>query len=276
MDSLEYSVEANNILDEFYEVDKILYVEGLDDKVFWGVLFEKYYAKKIEIIDVNGLENLKPYMKQIESNQLTNSYIACDQDYNFIKNKIWNDNIICTYGHSIENSLVLTESVVDLVRSYAKFHKKDIIKSKFEVWNSSFKSKISDLIYCDIYNEKNKLGFSIIGNNCDRFFLSKNSSDISSENIYNHLLTFFDDKKVKSIKDELHLDSSYILDNFIRGHFLFSAIMRFTTILSAQLSLKKISITKESFFASMLISFEKNLSKHPHSIYYEKQIKRLS
>ncbi|MCF0265998.1 DUF4435 domain-containing protein [Acinetobacter guillouiae] len=276
MDSLEYSVDANNILDEFYGVDKILYVEGLDDKVFWGVLFEKYYAQNIEIIDVNGIENLKPYIKQIESNQLTNSYVACDQDYNFIKNKVWNDNIICTYGHSIENSLVLTESVVDLVRSYAKFHKKDIIKSKFEVWNSSFKSKIGDLIYCDIYNEKNKLGFSIIGNNCDRYFSSRNSSDISSENVYNHLSTFFDDKKLKSIKDEFHLNSSNILDNFIRGHFLFSAIMRFTTILSTQLSLKKISITKESFFASMLISFEKNLSMHPHSTYYEEQIKSLS
>ncbi|MDT1779800.1 hypothetical protein NLX66_010080 [Acinetobacter baumannii] len=38
MNNLEYSTDAKNILNDFYEVDKILYVEGIDDKVF-GVYF---------------------------------------------------------------------------------------------------------------------------------------------------------------------------------------------------------------------------------------------
>lgn len=275
MDNLEYSIDAKNILDEFYSVDRILYVEGIDDKAFWSTLFEEFYSGSVEIIEVNGVENIKKYIHLIESNQITNSYVACDQDYNYFINKSWGDRVICTYGHSIENSLIYKDSVIDLVKGYAKFHKKNIIGARFDNWINDFHSQIGDLIYCDIYNEKNKIGHAILGDSCDRYFVNKKSYSISTEVIYEHISKFFDLHTLDIIREEISIHGRLVFDNFIRGHFLYSAIMRFVTLLSSELAKKKISIPKDSFFASIFISFEKNLKVHPHREYYQNRIESL-
>ncbi len=275
MDELEYAIEAKNILDEFYEVDKILYVEGVEDKAFWGTLFENYYSGNVEIIEVSGIENLKIYVEQIENGQLSNAFVACDQDYNLFFNKIWHNNVICTYGHSIENSLIYMESVVDLVRGYAKFYKKELIRNRYEEWIDHFHCHIIDLIYCDIYNEKNKLGFSVLNHACERYFTSKKSFYISPDSISEHISSFFDVDSMNEIRCEMDGLQEIIREKFIRGHFLFSAAMRFVTVLSTELANKKISIAKDAFFASTLISFEKNLSLHPHKDFYQNKIANL-
>ncbi|HBM2026214.1 TPA: DUF4435 domain-containing protein, partial [Acinetobacter baumannii] len=132
MNNLEYSTDAKNILNDFYEVDKILYVEGIDDKVFWGILFDRYSDKTVEIIDVGGVENLKPYIEQIERSEILNAYVACDQDYNFFKDKEWHNKVICTFGHSIENSLVSRETICDVVRGFSKSNKKSTIYNSID------------------------------------------------------------------------------------------------------------------------------------------------
>ena len=275
MNNLEYSVDAKNILNEFYEVERILYVEGIDDKVFWGTLFDKYFDKSIEIIDVDGLENLRPYMEQVENSEITNAYVACDQDYGFFKEKEWHERVICTFGHSIENSLISKENICDVVRGFSKSTRKNMIYEQFDSWFIEFKKSITDLIYCDIYNEKNKLGLSIIGDNCDRFLVKKSSFVINNESISEHVSKFFSKEEIIRLRKELEGIESFILPNFIRGHFLFSAAIKFVTVLSSDLAGKNINIAKDAFFSNILISFEKNLETHPHNSYYESKISKL-
>lgn len=276
MNDLDYSTDAKNILNEFYEVERILYVEGIDDVAFWGALFDKYYDKSVEIIDVDGIENLKPYISQIENYQITNAYVACDQDYNFFIGKKWHERVICTFGHSIENSLVSKESICDVIRGFSKSNKKNIIYENYDGWLAGFKKSITDLIYCDIHNEKNKLGFSIIGNNCDRFLVKKDDFIICDESISQHISNFFKEEDLCEIRKYFDTHQDYILPNFIRGHFLFSAAMKFVTVLSSRLSEKNINIAKEAFFSNIFISFEKNLETNPHSSYYEAKILNLT
>lgn len=42
MGELSYSNEANNLLNRFYGVEKILYVEGDDDIPFWEIILKSY------------------------------------------------------------------------------------------------------------------------------------------------------------------------------------------------------------------------------------------
>lgn len=42
MPSLDYSLEALNLLNAFHQVDKVVYVEGQDDVPFWEFLFKKF------------------------------------------------------------------------------------------------------------------------------------------------------------------------------------------------------------------------------------------
>lgn len=276
MNDLEYSTDAKNILNEFYEVERILYVEGIDDVAFWGALFDKYCDKKIEIIDVDGIENLKPYIQQIETNEIHNAYVACDQDYNFFTGKTWHEKIICTFGHSIENSLVSKETICDVVRGLSKSNKRKIIQDSFDTWFTDFKQSTSDLIYCDIYNEMNKFGFSILGNNCDRFLVKNDDYIICNQKITRYISNFFEQEVITEIRDQFSQNSNHILPNFIRGHFLLSAAVKFVTVLCSSLADKKVNISKDAFFSNVFISFEKNLEIHPHNTYYQSKISNLT
>lgn len=276
MDNLSYSTDAINILDQFYEVDKILYVEGIDDKVFWEILFHKFYRKKIEILDVGGIENLTPYINGIENELISNSYVACDQDYNFFINKTWSSKIICTYGHSIENSIFLKENVCDVIRSFSKHSDRVEIAQRFEQWIDDFIKKITPLVYCDIFNEKYNLGNSIISNNCTRFLVNKNSAEICTNKVNEHLLEIFDDGQIADIEHELSTSFNFSIIDFIRGHFLFSATLKFITVLSKEFTRKNMSMANDAFFTSMLIAFEKNLSCNDHLEYYQNKISNLS
>ncbi|EJB8469166.1 DUF4435 domain-containing protein [Acinetobacter baumannii] len=276
MNNLEYSTDAKNILNDFYEVDKILYVEGIDDKVFWGILFDRYSDKTVEIIDVGGVENLKPYIEQIERSEILNAYVACDQDYNFFKDKEWHNKVICTFGHSIENSLVSRETICDVVRGFSKSNKKSTIYNSIDKWYLEFIESITDLVYCDIHNEKHKLGLSLIGDSCSRFLLKKGDFKLSNEAIIQHISKFFTEQDVINLKSELNRSKIFNLYDFIRGHFLLSAALKFVTVLSSNLSGKSINIAKDAFFSNILIGFEKNLDNHPHNAYYEAKINQLS
>ena len=39
MDDLVYSADALNVIDDFYGVSTIVYVEGNDDEIFWKKIF---------------------------------------------------------------------------------------------------------------------------------------------------------------------------------------------------------------------------------------------
>lgn len=276
MDNLEYSTEAINVLDQFYEVNKILYVEGIDDKVFWEILFSKYYPYTVEIIEVNGVENLKPYIEAIESNSVDNSYVACDQDFNLFTNKQWHDNIICTFGHSIENSLLMKENICDVIRTFSKHSNRSHIAKKFDDWLVLFLENINDLLYCDIYNEKNKLGNSIMRDNCSSFLANENSAVICEHTVKSHLLKTFNEEEIDNIKNEIKGSFNFSILDFIRGHFLFSIALKFVSVLSKQLTGKTMSMAKDAFLSAIFIAFEKNLSKNPHLNYYETKIQNLS
>ncbi|MFT7228545.1 MAG: hypothetical protein ACI8PW_001132 [Methylophilaceae bacterium] len=64
--------------------------------------------------------------------------------------------------------------------------------------------------------------------------------------------------------------------NLIRGHFIFSAILKFTSAKIKELK-SKVTISNESFFGGLLLAFEKNFTlDHPHYTYYENQVNNIS
>lgn len=54
MPSLDYSLEALNLLNAFHQVDKVVYVEGQDDVPFWEFLFKKFTNLNIYILRMWG------------------------------------------------------------------------------------------------------------------------------------------------------------------------------------------------------------------------------
>lgn len=64
MPSLDYSLEALNLLNAFHQVDKVVYVEGQDDVPFWEFLFKKFTNLNIYIEDV-GKRAFNPILRKL-------------------------------------------------------------------------------------------------------------------------------------------------------------------------------------------------------------------
>ena len=65
MADLTYSADAHNVLSKFYNADKMVYVEGDDDVLFWEFIFNKFSNFKVKVQGVGGKPELEKYIKRI-------------------------------------------------------------------------------------------------------------------------------------------------------------------------------------------------------------------
>lgn len=269
-----HSDGAENIMHMFYGADNMVYVEGIDDVPFWELIFSKVIENTVEVQDVGGSKELEKYAQKVLKGDLE-GVIACDSDFEVIKNTITNPRIIRTFGYSIENSLICPTTIEKVIKNVGKLSLKRSPKEQISNWIGSFNSSVERLVYYDIYNELESYGIAVIGDNCSRFLKSKNSYEICQYKINSFIASLEFDLSEESVNDIIVKLNKLprTTSDFVRGHFLFSAAARFISSIIKQLN-SKTSISNDALFGSLLLAFENTFDKtHPHYDYYKGVIK---
>lgn len=274
MSDFAYSQEAENILNIFYQVDYMVYVEGEDDICFWEIVLNNTSNLKFEIQDVGGCDELQPYIERIKRNE-TNIIVACDSDLRYFSGDNGeHSNIIKTYGYSIENTFVTEKTLLRAIKTLGKISARDIPGINCAAWLEDFNHKIKKLICLDIHNFQSDRGISVVGDNSDRFMKSKNSSELCQNKIddfINSLPQDFRDVNTENICNLIHPEMSSI-NYWVRGHFLFSASLRYVIIYLRSIG-KKVSVSNDSFYSNLMNSFESIFNdSHEQYDHYKRQV----
>lgn len=277
MDNFYHSEDANNIVHLFYGADVMVYVEGEDDVPFWEVIFNRLVEYRVEVQEVGGSKELEKYINDLELGKLQ-GIIACDSDFEILKENISNPNIIRTFGYAIENSLICPTTILKVIRSVGKIPSKKIPKQELDTWLNCFTQIMNNLVIYDVHNELNGLGISVVGDNCSRFFKSQKSHEVCEAKVNDFIANIgfsvcqSERENITNLIGEIPRD----LNDFIRGHFLFSAVSKFISASIKQIN-SKVSISNDALFGSLLLAFENNFNaEHKHYNYYDNAIKNVS
>lgn len=107
MDELSYSSNALNVFDKFLEVEKIIFVEGVDDETFWDKVIGEFYNYSYRVESLDGKPQVIKRLNDLRENPNLEYYVAMDYDYSYFNDEIESHpQLMFTYGHSIENSLI--------------------------------------------------------------------------------------------------------------------------------------------------------------------------
>ncbi|WP_162515529.1 DUF4435 domain-containing protein [Aeromonas sobria] len=269
MNSLSYSIEAQNILNFFYDTDYIVYVEGKDDIPFWENMFCKFTSLRVEIQDVGSCTALNKYIDRIKSGELSTVIVACDSDFTLFEKNNSHPKIIKTFGHSIENSLISEQTITKVIKSLGRIPNKNVPKDEISNWLKHIDSSTCQLTMLEIFNYVNKCGLSILGDNCSKLTTSRTSPTLCPEKIDSFLGSF----RIR-IDNDFEVKTNRILNsknmrlfNFLRGHFLFSATLKF---ISSEVKKYdgKISLSKDALFTALLLAFETSLNSSHNEFHY--------
>lgn len=270
MPDLAYSSDAENVLNRFYGVDTIVYVEGTDDVPFWEYIFELFADFSVEINDVGGLPEVEKYINKIEAGEI-DAVVACDADFSYSGQFSEHRNVLRSYGYSIENSMICHKTIKKVIRSIGRVPMKNIDDSNIADWFEALADSTKDLVIHDIANQIMNKGKSVAGDNCSRFMKSSKSPEICPIKIENHLADVdlkmtrrLENRIIKSIAES---DRTEV--DFLRGHFLFSASLKYV-ISEIRKFGKNVAISNDSFFGALFIAFEAVFnSTHSHYSYYQ-------
>ncbi|WP_194575817.1 DUF4435 domain-containing protein, partial [Vibrio anguillarum] len=260
-----------------YGADVMVYVEGEDDVPFWEVIFNCLVEYRVEIQEVGGSKELAKYIDELELGKLQ-GIIACDSDFEILKGSLCNPNIIRTYGYAIENSLICPSTILKVIKSVGKIPTKNMPIKELEIWLNCFIQIMKKLVIYDVHNELNCIGISVVGDNCSRFFKSQKSHDMCEAKV-NYFIENIGFSVCQSEIDHItNLIGGIPRDfsDFIRGHFLFSAVSKFISASIKQIN-SKVSISNDALFGSLLLAFENNFNAdHKHYNYYANALRHVS
>ncbi|VVE15654.1 hypothetical protein PCA20602_02870 [Pandoraea capi] len=270
MHELEYSRDAFNALSAFYRCDKILYVEGDDDELFWAAIFEACTGVKVVAESLGGSEELDKRISRIIEDDL-DVLAARDADYGLISGRnIQDPRILYTYGYSIENTLYNSLAVAQIARLWTKGKNKSIGKIANE-WLDRFYSILNDMIVYDFANDLHDCGVSVVGDSISKFSDKANPHELNVTQVQKHLkfcaqtisiamLSAAENKLAANVRQR---------SDWLRGHFLTSAILQFVSAQIKQAGLAG-KISYNALYVSALQQFEATFKKgHPHFEYYE-------
>lgn len=277
MADLSYSNEAENILSRFYGVDAIVYVEGVDDIPFWEHMFDTFSGVSVEIKDVGGRPQINKYISKIESGDI-NAVVACDADLSYAGTFSNHNNVLRSYGYSIENTMICEKSLRKAIRSIGKLPIKSIDENEISNWIANLASRTEALVVHDVANEILKKGIDVAVDNCTRFMMSKKSSEICPTKISNHLsaIDLKTGTRMESKIRKLIKESNRVEYDLLRGHFLFSASLRYVRLFISNLK-KSVNISNDSFFGVIFIAFEAVFnSTHRHYNHYRDAVQGIT
>jgi hypothetical protein len=266
---LEYSVDALNVKSEFYDCDKIVYVEGDDDVLFWEFLFGYFTNLKIKCEALGSSTQLDLMIPKVVNGEVLD-YIARDADYLTLNNEnINHQNIFYTYGYSIENSLYLSESLRRIIRVWCRGS--EIKREEVQGWIDDFCEKTKHLILYDIANYKFKCSNKVLGDNCSMFLASAHSHIIDQEKV-NASITTISNKIPREFFNQAELlfnGSGYQFQDVVKGHFFVSGIQKFIQFIMKKFG-RNAGLSFEALYSNAVLIFDKIFStEHPHYAHYQ-------
>ncbi|MFJ7106630.1 DUF4435 domain-containing protein [Pseudomonas sp. NPDC098740] len=272
---LDYSDAALNVRAAFFGASRMLYVEGEDDVIFWESILRAFQKSGFKVESVDGVEELKKKIKKIEARQI-DSVAARDSDFTRLDPayKVVQD-VMVTYGHSIENSLVTSMALFQLAKIYGRIPDGKISEADFDEWLDDLENSFVDLIFYDAANQINEMGVGVLSDNCTRFMTSQQSCSPCTKKIeaavvkhaadvplQNNMLT------VKAVFGK----TRYRALDFMRGHFLATAAMKRVNRLVARNGASK-TVNNDSFTSSLMMGFSNVFNHHhPHYEHYASQV----
>jgi len=270
MPDLSYSSDAENVLNKFYGVDTVVYVEGRDDVPFWEHMFSTFSDYSVKVNDVGGFPEVKKYIDKIEAGEI-DAVVACDADFSRIGCFAAHSNILRSYGYSIENSMICHKSIKKIIRAVARVPLNSIDDSSISNWFDQLVGSTKNLVIHDIANHILKKGKLVAGVDCARFMKNKGSPELCPAKIKKYLdqIDFkLSDRLEADIKDSI-LASGRDEYDFLRGHFLFSVSLRYVKSIIKDMG-KKSGLPIDLFFGVLFIAFEGVFSEtHSHYSYYK-------
>lgn len=275
MAALEYSDAALNVRAAFFGASKMLYVEGEDDVIFWEAVLRTFGKSGFKVEAVGGIEELKKKIGKIEARQI-DSAAAKDSDFSRLEPTAKAvANVIVTYAHSIENTLITPSSLYELAKIYGRIPDGVISEADFDVWLSDLELSFEDLVFYDAANQINELGVSVLSDNCTRFMLNQQSCAPSAQKISAAVLQHSQNAALHQGMLDLKVlfagSGSRAVD-FMRGHFLASAAMKKVNRLLSGNGASK-AVNNDSFTSSLMMGFGNVFnSRHPHYEHYSTQV----
>lgn len=277
MDELAYSSDALNVLDEFYEVSVMVYVEGVDDEIFWNKIIRAFYNEEFQVESLGGKEEVKKAFEALQVDDTLSYFVASDADYSYFNNEIIeSDRILLTYGYSIENTLIQKDSIMQLLLNVGT-HNKQKAENEFSVLEGSIDKLINYSLAKDIYCYSQGIK-SLIGNNVDKFIPDKSISkqyDINEEVIVNFTQSIdIDNEYVLEVNSKLQ-SSRYEAIDIINGHFLVSMLLKFISYNSKNFR-KTMKLSTDGLLFTLFNAFDTQFnSNHRHYSYYKTQVSKM-
>lgn len=277
MDELAYSSDALNVLDEFYEVSVMVYVEGVDDEIFWNKIIRAFYNEEFQVESLGGKEEVKKAFEALQVDDTLSYFVASDADYSYFNNEIIeSDRILLTYGYSIENTLIQKDSIMQLLLNVGT-HNKQKAENEFSILEGSIDKLINYSLAKDIYCYSQGIK-SLIGNNVDKFIPDKSISkqyDINEEVIVNFTQSIdIDNEYVLEVNSKLQ-SSRYEAIDIINGHFLVSMLLKFISYNSKNFR-KTMKLSTDGLLFTLFNAFDTQFnSNHRHYSYYKTQVSKM-
>ena len=275
MDELEYSPDAIDVLNQFHEVNIVVLVEGDGDSLFWGFLFDTFYSEPVKVRGVGGKSILEKYVDDLEYSE-RNYYVAMDSDYEYLFATQGHEKVLCTLGHSIENSLICGQTLCDVIQSLALVGNDKISPTDCWEWINEETAKLKNLVYLEFDSSNTICGTSILGDNSARHQKSPKSPLLCPEKLENQVqnLGFITNATIASEVDN-EIEDGLHLKDLIRGHYLFSMCFRYVKHMVEKLR-KNISLSNDALFAALLMAFKLAFSEaHDHYQYYLSEFQRI-
>ena len=272
MPSLSYSSDAINTLNRFHQCDRMVFVEGDDDILFWDYLFEKMSTVNVKIEAVGGSLELDKIIEKIISNEVT-VIAARDSDYKGLlgENEVHN-NVLYTYGYSIENTMLTAATLKTITQISCRNN--TLTEEDCKGWLDDFAGELYELVCTDVANYKYSLSTCVLGDNCTRFMKSNRSPYFDGNKIKSHLsdnCKLISRRRRNSIKS-IFEENGYVLLDFIKGHFVFSAVIKFINNKAKGFG-RNVSVSSEQLYSNILQAFQHGFTnEHPHYDFYYDEI----
>jgi len=272
MDSLEYSIEALEAKALFYGKQTILFVEGIDDPLFWDQFITSLNLE-VHIEEVGGGDNLEKIIDKIVDED-ANVYVAIDRDYidfydEHVGNRRNHQRILQTYGHSIENTLYHPKILNEVIKSYVRLTVFDETK-EIDSCISTFESDVRTLLIYDILSNKLQTSKKVLGDSCMRHLKNSKSTKLCSEKIQKYIESLelnFSEILIEEINTKFN-DSNKRLSSIIKGHFLTTFIINLIKSYVKKFRNKEITLNTDNLYSEVInkITLISNLDEYKHYI----------
>lgn len=273
MPEFDYSVEAKNILGLFHRVDAILYVEGVDDELFWGFMFERFSKYSVKPEAVGGKPKLMKTAQEIADGTLQH-FAAMDSDFCPFKEMINHRNVLYTFGYSIENTIVFGKSVCEVGLSHWRIPPQSFEPQDCEEFIERFLQLFLDVIFLDILNFTLGKGENVLGCSYERF-VRPGTSPLPCPEAIEGFVAELPFEATDGQKTSIQLaarDIDRSIGDFVRGHFLVQGVRKYLIKEAADLG-KKASISNDALFGGLWLAFKGAFeSNHLHFEYYKNNV----